>query len=163
IKSRLRRKFELFKVSAGNQNIKLYFELKNFIKFDANDFFIKINNEKKHCKVKKKSNNYIEIDVNSEHILNKDLSFSFFYKNKKLYFKIKNFIKLNENDFYIKIKNEKKHCKVKKKSNNYIEIDVNSEHILNKDLSFSFFYKNKKLWTTSEKNLNHILEVNNNI
>src|SRR5699024_11240798 len=32
-----------------------------------------------------------------------------------------------------------------------------------KDLSFSFFYKNKKLWTTSEKNLNHILEVNNNI
>ena len=59
IKSRLRRKFELFKVSAGNQNIMLYFELKNFIKFDANDFFIKINNEKKHCKVKKKSNNYM--------------------------------------------------------------------------------------------------------
>ncbi|MDR5650338.1 CDP-glycerol glycerophosphotransferase family protein [Staphylococcus nepalensis] len=84
-------------------------------------------------------------------------------QNIKLYFKLKNFIKLDANNFFIEINNEKKHCKVKKKSNNYIEIDVNSEHILNKDLSFSFFYKNKKLWTTSEKNLNHILEVNNNI
>src|SRR5699024_1397980 len=84
-------------------------------------------------------------------------------QNIKLYYKLKNFIKLDANNDAIVIKNEEKHGKVKEKANNDIEIDVNSEYILNKDLSFSVFYKNKKLWTTSEKNLNHILEVNNNI
>lgn len=146
IKNTLRRKFELFKVSANVQNITLYFKLKNFINFNTNDFFIEINNEKKHCHVKKKSSNYIEIVINSEYIFDKDLSFSFFYKNRKLWTtsdkNLNHVMEVNSNIYILNVdKNlllnkyktnfnfidNKKEIKIQQLKDNYIALGANEK------------------------------------
>ncbi|MEN1895682.1 CDP-glycerol glycerophosphotransferase family protein [Staphylococcus nepalensis] len=138
IKNTLRRKFELFKVSANVQNITLYFKLKNFINFDTNDFFIEINNEKKHCDVKKKSNNYIEIVINSEYIFDKDLSISFFYKNKKLWtISDKNLNHVMEVNSNIYVLNVDKNLLLKKYKTDFNFID-NKKEIKIQQLKYNY-------------------------
>jgi len=78
-------------------------------------------------------------------------------------FKLKNFINFNNRKFFIKNKNLDVPFYYEKNSKNSFSVKINLNYIINKAITFDFYYKDQMLWLTADKNIHDILEIYNKI